>query len=410
MTVTLEWQDVRPVPDGPPMLSSVTPDEAAQLARLAAGKRVLEIGAAYGYSAIVMALGGAEHVTSVDDHNGRTWLGDTFTVMRRNLAACGVSDRVSMVCGRSENVLPALAARFGTSFGLIFIDGDHTYAAVRADILNALPLLDGGGVLACHDYGEVGCPGVKQALDELFPAGPDELTGTLFQVRPPPAAVGWAGPPGIEVVTRHPLADASVDHLCPMGTAHDNSVSPAFNERLFRLVPAANLRLLDLGCAGGGLVGSLLDAGAFAVGVEGSDYSQRLGRAEWARYPGNLFTADVTQPFHVRANGVPQSFNVVTAWEFLEHIPGDGLAGVARNVREHLEPGGLFIASVSTITATGPGQPVEYHASIHPEHWWRLWLAEEGFTVRDELWGHFHPHWVRAPDGPTGSFCVVATV
>src|SRR5512135_1035148 len=234
MTVTLEWQEVRPAPDGPSMLSSVAPDEAAQLASLAAGKRVLEIGAAYGYSAIVMALGGAEHVTSVDDHNGQTWLGDTFTAMRRNLAACGVARRVDMVCSNSAQALPSMA-RAGLKFGLIFVDGDHTYAAVRADIRNALPLLEDGGVLACHDYGEVGCPGVKQALDELFPAGPDELTGTLFQVRPPPAAAGWAGAPGIEVVTRHPLASASPDHLCPMGTAHDNSVNPAFNERLFRL-------------------------------------------------------------------------------------------------------------------------------------------------------------------------------
>jgi hypothetical protein len=38
-------------------------------------------------------------------------------------------------------------------------------------------------VLACHDYSEdCCCPGVRQALDELFPEG-GELTNSLFVVR-----------------------------------------------------------------------------------------------------------------------------------------------------------------------------------------------------------------------------------
>jgi predicted O-methyltransferase YrrM len=178
----LPWRDAVPG-DGPAIMTSVTGAEAAELARLAAAAGdVLEIGSAYGYSAIVMALAGG-HVTAVDPHTGGTWLGDTLAVMTGNLAAYGVADRVDICKEYSGTAMPALAAD-GRRFGLIFIDGDHTADAVRHDVQQALGLLRPGGVLACHDYGEDSCPGVRAALGGLFPAGPASLTGTLFVTEP----------------------------------------------------------------------------------------------------------------------------------------------------------------------------------------------------------------------------------
>lgn len=52
------------------------------------------------------------------------------------------------------------------SFDFIFIDGDHSYEAVRADITNFLPLLAQGGTLAGHDNWMTG---VRQAIEELVP-------------------------------------------------------------------------------------------------------------------------------------------------------------------------------------------------------------------------------------------------
>jgi Methyltransferase domain len=79
----------------------------------------------------------------------------------------------------SYSAMPRLAAG-EASFGLIFVDGDHQAEAVRHDVGWALRLLAPGGVLACHDYGEdCCCPGVRQALDELFPEG-GEMTNSLF--------------------------------------------------------------------------------------------------------------------------------------------------------------------------------------------------------------------------------------
>jgi predicted O-methyltransferase YrrM len=175
----LPWRDVAPG-DGPAISTSVQPEEAAALARLAsAAGDVLEIGSAFGYSAIVMALAGAR-VAAVDPH---TWIPDSLAGMERNLAAYGVADQVAILAETSLSVMSTFAEE-GTRFGLVFIDGDHSYPAVRSDVTAALKILRPGGVLACHDYGEdCCCPGVRQALDEAFPAGPDELTGSLFVVK-----------------------------------------------------------------------------------------------------------------------------------------------------------------------------------------------------------------------------------
>jgi predicted TPR repeat methyltransferase len=77
------------------------------------------------------------------------------------------------------------------------------------------------------------------------------------------------------------------------------------------------LRILDLGCSGGGFVKDCLDDGCLAVGLEGSNYSKNLRRAEWRTIPENLFTADLTTPFQVFSEfpegEVPLTFDVITA-------------------------------------------------------------------------------------------------
>lgn len=174
----LPWRDVAPG-DGPAISTSVTAAEAAELGRLAEGREVLEVGSAFGYSAVVMALTGAR-VTAVDPH---TWLPESFEVMTGNLGAYGVSDRVTVVRGPSQAVLPRLAD-MGARFGLVFIDGDHSAEAARHDIRWGLQLLDPGGTLAVHDYLEdCCCPGVREAVDGMFPEG-GTLVGSMLTVVP----------------------------------------------------------------------------------------------------------------------------------------------------------------------------------------------------------------------------------
>lgn len=171
--ISLPWRD-QAFGDGPAISTSLASVEMARLQELAAGKRVLEIGSAYGYSTVGLALV-AEHVTAVDPHQTHGSQG----ALLANLRAYEVLDRVDIRVGYSQQVLPEL---LGGEFDLAFIDGDHTQPGVTHDATWAMRLIRAGGHVACHDYDEVTCPGVRAALDLVFPEGPAELVNTLFVV------------------------------------------------------------------------------------------------------------------------------------------------------------------------------------------------------------------------------------
>ena len=172
MALIREWRPVIVGGNGPAISTSLSEDEAAKLAELAAGKTVMEIGSAYGYSAVVMAVAGGQ-VVAIDPHS---WL-PSFGPMTENLAAYGVEDRVTIIMDGAENAVPMLEDR-GLRFDLVWIDGDHSQQAVERDVRLALTVLAPGGVLACHDYDEISCPGVRPGLEAMV-GNPHELIGTL---------------------------------------------------------------------------------------------------------------------------------------------------------------------------------------------------------------------------------------
>jgi 2-polyprenyl-3-methyl-5-hydroxy-6-metoxy-1,4-benzoquinol methylase len=173
----------------------------------------------------------------------------------------------------------------------------------------------------------------------------------------------------ISVLTAHPVAVDSPDHLVAHGTAQDNSRNHRFNEKLYAFLPQPRpLRILDIGCAGGGFVKDCIDDGHIAIGLEGSDYSLKNKRAEWTTIPANLFTCDVTHFFHILEDNKPMRFDVVTAWEFLEHIREDDLPLVLHHIRHHMAKGGVFIGSVSMIPYAING--VQLHQTVREKSWW----------------------------------------
>ena len=54
-------------------------------------------------------------------------------------------------------------------FDFIFIDANHTYDSVKEDIYLWEPKLKPGGIIAGHDYFTSVHPGVKRAVDEVYP-------------------------------------------------------------------------------------------------------------------------------------------------------------------------------------------------------------------------------------------------
>jgi SAM-dependent methyltransferase len=182
----------------------------------------------------------------------------------------------------------------------------------------------------------------------------------------------------IELETNHPVAYASPDHLVPTGTRKDNHSSSFFIAKLESIFGNRILRVLDLGCSGGGFVKELFDLGHVAVGVEGSDFSKVRGRAEWRTIPELLFTSDIAEPFRLKENGEPMQFDVITAFDVVEHLTPDQIPRLVQNLRTHLLPTGIFCATISLREEVIDG--VRLHQSVRPEPWWARTFASLGLV------------------------------
>jgi SAM-dependent methyltransferase len=216
--------------------------------------------------------------------------------------------------------------------------------------------------------------------------------------------------------TEKPVAIDSSDHKWPHGTLYDNSTNPRFNLKLYDMFGnRPDLRVLDLGCSGGGFVKSVLDDGYTGVGIEGSDVSKRLRSGEWDTCPHHLLTSDITSRFQLYDKaGAPVTFHCITAWEVLEHIPTDKLPTLIDNIKRHLTPDGIFVASVATFAEANPVIGAVYHQTIQPQPWWQDFFAREGlsprqhrFETQDYVRGHGRGLVNWAPEDGLGFHLVV---
>lgn len=198
--------------------------------------------------------------------------------------------------------------------------------------------------------------------------------------------------------TDFPLAKDSLDYQYPEGAIQDNSKRPKFNEGLKRY-PGS---VLDLGCAGGGFIKDCIDEGRIAVGLEGTDFNKNGQKFEWATIPDNLFTCDLTKPFVLHTGDRKCfQFNIVTAWEFFEHIEKPDIAQLILNIKNHLTDGGLLICSID-----GNHYPlrhhreIDLHRTVESKDWWLGVLETSGFKEDMEIAGHFAGRWLRESRSP----------
>ena len=112
-----------------------------------------------------------------------------------------------------------------------------------------------------------------------------------------------------------------------------------------------------------------------ALGLEGSDFSLKFKRANWATLANkNLFTCDITKPYQVTLDGRPAQFHLITAWEVMEHIATPDLEIVFTQVRKHLAPGGYFIASTTETSDMHEG--LELHQTQWTNAQWRAYVEK----------------------------------
>jgi predicted O-methyltransferase YrrM len=143
------------------------------------GQCVIEIGSFRGRSLAMLALalqgsGSPGKVISIDPHNE---LPHNAAQVRNALAEWGEEGRLVQFVGGSEEAWRILRPRCAS---MIFVDGDHSYDRVAAEIEHYCDLLAPGGCIAFHDYG---CgphhglaeeePEVRRAVDDHMYALPE---------------------------------------------------------------------------------------------------------------------------------------------------------------------------------------------------------------------------------------------
>jgi len=190
----------------------------------------------------------------------------------------------------------------------------------------------------------------------------------------------------IKIKTDFPDAINSPDYIAPLGARENNTSNPEFISEIIRI--AENIKTsekfsyLDLGCAGGQAAIDLYNLGHLSCGVEGSNLDiiliginremtiNQVG-SNWRKYKDScLFKADITKAFEMlNENDELQKFDIVAAWDVMEHPREEDIPNVIENIKKHMHKNSLFIAIIG-ITGSGPFQGFEHHQCIKPGKWW----------------------------------------
>jgi predicted O-methyltransferase YrrM len=155
---------------------------------LPADAQVVEVGSWMGASTCFIAGGlkGAKpKIFAVDNFQGLSTCGEdaawykrhfnqlgansTLEIFRENFASLGFTPRSEPVVSDSLAAAQKLEAKRG-AIDFIFIDGDHSYDACKADIAAWTAFVKRGGVIAFHDFGSR-ADGVTRAIFEAIKAG-----------------------------------------------------------------------------------------------------------------------------------------------------------------------------------------------------------------------------------------------
>lgn len=138
----------------------------------------LEIGSHLGASSCYIAAGLKQkngHLFCVDTWNNETMPEgeqNTFAEFQKNTN--GVKQQITPVRKRSEDVN---ACDINVPLDFVFIDGDHSYKAVKNDYEKISPWIVGGGILAFHDC--IYFEGVSRIIGEALASGAWQVGGKV---------------------------------------------------------------------------------------------------------------------------------------------------------------------------------------------------------------------------------------
>ena len=160
----------------------------------------------------------------------------SYSLFLHNCKCCGIDKILEIKRGDSQIVLPSLFNQF--EYDLIYIDGDHSYEAVKSDIMWSRKLLKSNGLLCGDDY--------ELSINEIDPkilmGGIDKKVDVAEATEP-----GSEFHPGVTLAVGSTLKDVS-STLGVWHVEHKNNnfveipelnVEPIIPEELIEFVPAS---------------------------------------------------------------------------------------------------------------------------------------------------------------------------
>lgn len=144
------------------------------------GAQMLEVGSYLGASATFMAVAASEIGKGAKVHCVDTWQNEGMTEGRRDTWQEFKTNTAPL----AEYIVPHrglsvdIAENFHGRLDLLFIDGDHSYEACKADVMAWLNKLRPGGLIVLHDFGWA--VGVQKVVAEIIKPR-ERQTGKVFQ-------------------------------------------------------------------------------------------------------------------------------------------------------------------------------------------------------------------------------------
>ncbi len=165
-----------------------------------------------------------------------------------------------------------------------------------------------------------------------------------------------------------------------------------------------NLRdktVIDIGCGGGILAESMADAGAAVTGVDMAEGSLAVAKLHQLESGVEVDYRQATA--EVLANESPETFDVVTCLEMLEHVPDP--AQVIQSCAELVKPGGhVFFSTINRnpksfafaivgaeyVLRLLPAGTHEYAKFIRPSEL-EEWARHAGLSLQTSIGMHYNP-------------------
>lgn len=132
-----------------------------ELLQVACPKSIIEIGSYRGVSTEIFLLT-TPRVVAVDPWDYPETIYDEF------MLRCGSYPGLEVCRGKSPEALK----KFKDEFDLCYIDGEHTYDALKVDIEAAKKIVKSGGYIAGHDYH---MPEIRKAVNCFMTPSPFAL-------------------------------------------------------------------------------------------------------------------------------------------------------------------------------------------------------------------------------------------